>query len=46
MLRYEKGKSRAAIVEEYDLTALALDRWIKQSQATDVHLKKRINGYA
>ncbi|PYE49271.1 transposase [Paenibacillus barcinonensis] len=31
---YENGKSRAAIVEEYDLTASALDRWIKQSQAT------------
>ena len=31
---YENGKSRAAIVEEYDLTASALDRWIKQSKAT------------
>lgn len=31
---YENGKSRAAIVEEYDLTASALDRWIKQSQTT------------
>lgn len=31
---FENGKSRAAIVEEYDLTASALDRWIKQSQAT------------
>lgn len=31
---YENGKPRAAIVEEYDLTASALDRWIKQSQAT------------
>lgn len=31
---HENGKSRAAIVEEYDLTASALDRWIKQSQAT------------
>jgi transposase len=26
---YENGKSRAAIVAEYDLTASALDRWIK-----------------
>ncbi|WP_148277988.1 transposase, partial [Paenibacillus popilliae] len=25
---YENGKSRAAIVEEYGLTASALDRWI------------------
>ncbi|MNB74896.1 Transposase [compost metagenome] len=31
---YENGKSRAAIVEEYDLTASALDRWIKQSSST------------
>lgn len=31
---YENGKSRAAIVKEYDLTASALDRWIKQSNAT------------
>ncbi len=31
---YENGKSRAAIVEEYDLTASALDRWIKQAQTT------------
>lgn len=31
---YENGKSRAAIVEEYDLTASALDRWIKQSNTT------------
>lgn len=44
---YENGKSRAVIVEEYDLTASALDRRIKQSQATGslkrkttVHLKK------
>lgn len=27
-------KSRAAIVEEYDLTASTLDRWIKQAQTT------------
>ncbi len=25
---YENGKTRAAIVEEYDLTGSALDRWI------------------
>lgn len=31
---YENGKSRAAIVEEYDLTASALDRWIKQASNT------------
>ena len=27
---YENGKSRQNIVEEYELTASALDRWIKQ----------------
>ena len=27
---YENGKSRQDIVEEYELTASALDRWIKQ----------------
>lgn len=31
---YENGKSRSSLVEEYDLTASALDRWIKQSLAT------------
>ncbi len=31
---FENGKSRAAIVAEYDLTASALDRWIKQAQTT------------
>ncbi|MMZ59797.1 Transposase [compost metagenome] len=31
---YENGKSRAALVEEYDLTASALDRWIKQTKTT------------
>lgn len=31
---YENGKSRAAIVVEYDLTASALDRWIKQAQTS------------
>lgn len=31
---YENGKSRADLVEEYGLTASALDRWIKQAQTT------------
>jgi transposase len=31
---YENGKTRAALVEEYGLTASALDRWIKQAQTT------------
>ena len=31
---YENGKSRTALVEEYDLTASALDRWIKQLQSS------------
>lgn len=31
---YENGKSRAAIVAEYDLTLSALDRWIKQAQTS------------
>ncbi|MFC5986392.1 IS3 family transposase [Marinicrinis lubricantis] len=31
---YENGKSRASIAEEYDLTASALDRWIKQARNT------------
>ncbi|MFD2117759.1 transposase [Paenibacillus yanchengensis] len=31
---YENGKPRAAIVKEYELTSSALDRWIKQAQAT------------
>jgi transposase len=29
---YESGKSRTDIVREYNLSASALDRWIKQSQ--------------
>ena len=28
---YENGKSRTDIVSEYELTASALDRWIKQA---------------
>lgn len=31
---YENGKPKAIIVEEEDLTALVLDRWIKQSQTS------------
>ena len=31
---YENGKSRAAIVAEYDLTASDLDRWINQAKST------------
>ena len=31
---YENGKKRADIVREYDLTASALDRWIKDHQKT------------
>jgi len=31
---YENGKSRVDLVEEYGLTASALDRWIKQAQTT------------
>ena len=33
-MKTENGKPRAAIVEEYDLTASALDRWIKQTKTT------------
>jgi transposase len=31
---YESGKTRANIAREYDLSATALDRWIKQSQTS------------
>ena len=31
---YENGKSRQDIVDEYELTASALDRWIKQFRET------------
>ncbi|SFE12082.1 transposase [Paenibacillus algorifonticola] len=34
VLLYENGKSRADLVEEYGLTASALDRWIKQVKTT------------
>ncbi len=39
---YENGKSRAAIVGEYDLTASALDRWIKQA-ATSGSFREKDN---
>jgi len=31
---YENGKSRIAILNEYELSASAFDRWIKQAQTT------------
>lgn len=31
---YENGKTRAALVAEYDLIPSALDRWIKQARTT------------
>ncbi|WP_339246317.1 transposase [Paenibacillus sp. FSL R10-2796] len=31
---YNNGKTRSDIVKEYDFTASALDRWIKQAQAS------------
>ncbi|WP_408638539.1 helix-turn-helix domain-containing protein, partial [Paenibacillus baimaensis] len=31
---YESGKTRANIAREYDLSATALDRWIKQIQTS------------
>ena len=31
---YESGKPRADIIREYDLTASAIDKWVKQSQAS------------
>jgi transposase len=31
---YNSGKTRANIAREYDLSATALDRWIKQSQTS------------
>lgn len=34
VLLYEKGKSRADLVEEYGLTSSALDRWIKQAKTS------------
>ena len=37
---FENGKPRAAIVEEYELSASALDRWIKQYQQSGSFLEK------
>ncbi|OCG31292.1 transposase [Gilliamella sp. HK2] len=34
VMLYQNGKKRADIVAEYDLTKSALDKWIKQYQAT------------
>ncbi|RNB54352.1 hypothetical protein EDM57_16935 [Brevibacillus gelatini] len=31
---YENGKTRADILREYDLSASAFDRWVKQSRTT------------
>ena len=31
---YESGKPRADFIREYDLTASAFDKWVKQSQAS------------
>ena len=31
---YENGKPRADILREYDLSASAFDRWVKQSKTT------------
>lgn len=31
---YENGKPRADILKEYDLSASAFDRWVKQSRTT------------
>ena len=38
---YENGKPRKEIIQEYDLTPSALDKWVKQNQIL-VHLRKRI----
>jgi transposase len=37
---YENGKTRANIAREYDLSATALDRWIKQSQTSGTFSEK------
>lgn len=31
---YESGKPRVDIIREYDLTASAFDKWVKQSRAS------------
>lgn len=37
---HENGKPRADIVEEYNLTASALDRWIKQANKSGSFTEK------
>ncbi len=37
---YESGKPRADIIREYDLTASAFDKWVKQSQASSSFKEK------
>ena len=37
---YENGKSRAAIVKEYELSQSALDRWIKQANTSGSFTEK------
>lgn len=31
---YQNGKTRSEIIKEYDLSATAFDRWVKQSKTT------------
>lgn len=40
---YESGKPRADIIREYDLTASAFDKWVKQSQASGSFKESRNN---
>lgn len=37
---YENGKTRAAIVKEYELSPSALDRWIKQASTSGSFTEK------
>lgn len=37
---YLNGKPRGEIIKEYDLTATAFDRWVKQSQTTGSYKEK------
>lgn len=37
---YKKGKTRADITPEYNLTASAFDKWVKQSQASSSFKEK------
>jgi transposase len=34
VMLYLNGKSRTEIIKEYDLTASAFDKWVKQHQST------------